>query len=196
MPAISYVSLAATLVFIALPLPLSAGLMSLGGQKMLLACPRCSPGPYASYELHEPGGHTRLWNLGLAGGWQGTQGTPGTLTHQSGVLRWVAGNTHLPSPPQDRVPAMSYVSLVATLGFVAFFEVGPGPIPWFIVAELFGQGPRPAAMALAGCANWTCNFLVGMTFPALAVSAPGVGRGCGCGCACPCRRCVCMHKHK
>ncbi|KYO30475.1 hypothetical protein Y1Q_0007312 [Alligator mississippiensis] len=68
----------------------------------------------------------------------------------------------------DRVPAMSYVSLVATLGFVAFFEVGPGPIPWFIVAELFGQGPRPAAMALAGCANWTCNFLVGMTFPALA----------------------------
>ncbi|KAG7271740.1 hypothetical protein CRUP_008422 [Coryphaenoides rupestris] len=24
-----------------------------------------------------------------------------------------------------------------------FFEIGPGPFPWFIVAELFSQGPRP-----------------------------------------------------
>ncbi|CAB1327803.1 unnamed protein product [Coregonus sp. 'balchen'] len=43
--------------------------------------------------------------------------------------------------------------------------IGPGPIPWFIVAELFSQGPRPAAIALAGCTNWTSNFIIGMTFP-------------------------------
>ncbi|MBZ3890170.1 Solute carrier family 2, facilitated glucose transporter member 3 [Sciurus carolinensis] len=30
----------------------------------------------------------------------------------------------------------------AVLVYVAFFEIGPGPVPWFIVAELFGQGPR------------------------------------------------------
>ncbi|XP_069506690.1 solute carrier family 2, facilitated glucose transporter member 3-like isoform X2 [Ambystoma mexicanum] len=60
---------------------------------------------------------------------------------------------------------MSYVSIVAIFGFVAFFEIGPGPIPWFIVAELFSQGPRPAAMAVSGCSNWTANFLVGMLFP-------------------------------
>ncbi|XP_078507591.1 solute carrier family 2, facilitated glucose transporter member 3-like [Lissotriton helveticus] len=60
---------------------------------------------------------------------------------------------------------MSYVSMVAIFGFVAFFEIGPGPIPWFIVAELFSQGPRPAAMAVSGCSNWTANFLVGMLFP-------------------------------
>ncbi|KAM4704394.1 solute carrier family 2, facilitated glucose transporter member 3-like [Rhinophrynus dorsalis] len=59
----------------------------------------------------------------------------------------------------------SYVSIVAIFGFVALFEVGPGPIPWFIVAELFSQGPRPAAMAVSGCSNWTANFLVGMLFP-------------------------------
>ncbi|GAB1296329.1 Solute carrier family 2, facilitated glucose transporter member 4 [Apodemus speciosus] len=64
----------------------------------------------------------------------------------------------------ERVPAMSYVSIVAIFGFVAFFEIGPGPIPWFIVAELFSQGPRPAAMAVAGFSNWTCNFIVGMGF--------------------------------
>ncbi|XP_041037261.1 solute carrier family 2, facilitated glucose transporter member 4-like [Carcharodon carcharias] len=64
----------------------------------------------------------------------------------------------------DKLPWMSYISMVAIFGFVAFFEVGPGPIPWFIVAELFSQGPRPAAMTIAGFANWTSNFLVGMTF--------------------------------
>uniref|UniRef100_A0A8D0HHD4 Solute carrier family 2, facilitated glucose transporter member 4 n=1 Tax=Sphenodon punctatus TaxID=8508 RepID=A0A8D0HHD4_SPHPU len=72
------------------------------------------------------------------------------------------------SPLQDRVPAMSYVSMVAIFGFVAFFEIGPGPIPWFIVAELFSQGPRPAAMAVAGFSNWTCNFIIGMAFPSFA----------------------------
>ncbi|XP_042256431.1 solute carrier family 2, facilitated glucose transporter member 4-like isoform X1 [Thunnus albacares] len=64
----------------------------------------------------------------------------------------------------DNVPAMSYVSMLAIFGFVAFFEIGPGPIPWFFVAELFSQGPRPAAMAVAGCSNWTANFIIGMCF--------------------------------
>ncbi|KAF7651019.1 hypothetical protein LDENG_00117060 [Lucifuga dentata] len=65
------------------------------------------------------------------------------------------------------IPSMSYVAIAAVMIFVAMFEMGPGPIPWFIVAELFSQGPRPAAMAVAGCCNWTANFLVGMTFPKL-----------------------------
>ncbi|XP_046719401.1 solute carrier family 2, facilitated glucose transporter member 2 isoform X2 [Silurus meridionalis] len=60
---------------------------------------------------------------------------------------------------------MSYLSMVAVFLFVSFFEIGPGPIPWFIVAELFSQGPRPAAIALAGFCNWTSNFIVGMFFP-------------------------------
>lgn len=60
---------------------------------------------------------------------------------------------------------MSYVSMASIFMFVSFFEIGPGPIPWFIVAELFSQGPRPAAIALAGCCNWTSNFIIGMTFP-------------------------------
>ncbi|XP_075440358.1 LOW QUALITY PROTEIN: solute carrier family 2, facilitated glucose transporter member 4-like [Ascaphus truei] len=65
---------------------------------------------------------------------------------------------------QDTIPSLSYLSMVAIFGFVAFFEIGPGPIPWFIVAELFSQGPRPAAMAIAGCTNWTANFFIGMGF--------------------------------
>uniref|UniRef100_A0A1A7YT84 Major facilitator superfamily (MFS) profile domain-containing protein n=1 Tax=Iconisemion striatum TaxID=60296 RepID=A0A1A7YT84_9TELE len=63
--------------------------------------------------------------------------------------------------------SLSYLAIVAVFAFVASFEMGPGPIPWFIVAELFSQGPRPAAMAVAGCSNWTANFLVGLGFPRL-----------------------------
>lgn len=64
----------------------------------------------------------------------------------------------------DQLSWMSYVSIAAIFSFVAFFEIGPGPIPWFIVAELFSQGPRPAAIAVAGFSNWSANFLVGMSF--------------------------------
>ncbi|KAM4587875.1 solute carrier family 2, facilitated glucose transporter member 1 [Odontesthes bonariensis] len=64
----------------------------------------------------------------------------------------------------EKLKWMSYLSIVAIFSFVAFFEIGPGPIPWFIVAELFSQGPRPSAMAVAGFSNWTANFIVGMGF--------------------------------
>ncbi|XP_048879447.1 solute carrier family 2, facilitated glucose transporter member 1-like [Brienomyrus brachyistius] len=64
----------------------------------------------------------------------------------------------------EQLEWMSYVSIIAIFCFVAFFEIGPGPIPWFIVAELFSQGPRPSAMAVAGFSNWTANFIVGMGF--------------------------------
>lgn len=74
------------------------------------------------------------------------------------------------STQQDSVPWMSYISMLAIFSFVAFFEVGPGPIPWFFVAELFSQGPRPAAMAVAGFSNWTSNFIIGMCFQYVAVS--------------------------
>lgn len=66
---------------------------------------------------------------------------------------------------------MSYVSMVAIFLFVSFFEIGPGPIPWFMVAEFFSQGPRPAALAIAAFSNWTCNFIVALCFPYIAVSS-------------------------
>ncbi|XP_056293180.1 solute carrier family 2, facilitated glucose transporter member 1-like isoform X1 [Pseudoliparis swirei] len=64
----------------------------------------------------------------------------------------------------EQLKWMSYVSIVAIFSFVAFFEMGPGPIPWVTVAELFSQGPRPSAFAVAGFSNWTANFIVGMGF--------------------------------
>lgn len=63
---------------------------------------------------------------------------------------------------------MSYVSMTAIFLFVSFFEIGPGPIPWFMVAEFFSQGPRPAALAMAAFSNWTCNFIIALCFQYIA----------------------------
>ncbi|XP_066097345.1 solute carrier family 2, facilitated glucose transporter member 2 isoform X1 [Saccopteryx bilineata] len=68
----------------------------------------------------------------------------------------------------NKLTWMSYISMVAIFLFVSFFEIGPGPIPWFMVAEFFSQGPRPAALAIAAFSNWTCNFVVALSFPYIA----------------------------
>lgn len=70
---------------------------------------------------------------------------------------------------QKETPAIGYVAIVAVFGYVATFEIGPGPIPWFIATELFAQSARPAAVAVGGCSNWTANFLVGLCFRPLLV---------------------------
>ncbi|XP_065570668.1 glucose transporter type 1-like isoform X2 [Artemia franciscana] len=68
---------------------------------------------------------------------------------------------------KELIQWVTYLSVVSVLLFVVFFAVGPGSIPWMITAELFSQGPRPAAMSLAVLVNWMANFLVGIGFPAL-----------------------------
>ncbi|XP_059121068.1 LOW QUALITY PROTEIN: solute carrier family 2, facilitated glucose transporter member 2 [Peromyscus eremicus] len=68
----------------------------------------------------------------------------------------------------DKFSWMSYVSMAAIFLFVGFFEIGPGPIPWFMVAEFFSQGPRPTALALAAFSNWFCNFIIALCFQYIA----------------------------
>ncbi|XP_016841957.1 glucose transporter type 1 isoform X5 [Nasonia vitripennis] len=68
---------------------------------------------------------------------------------------------------KEMIDWMSYLAVVSILGFVVFFAVGPGSIPWMITAELFSQGPRPAAMSIAVLVNWIANFLVGICFPSM-----------------------------
>ncbi|XP_032230772.1 solute carrier family 2, facilitated glucose transporter member 3 isoform X2 [Nematostella vectensis] len=65
---------------------------------------------------------------------------------------------------------MKYVAVVATLTLVVFFMIGPGAIPWFITAEMFSQGPRPAACAVAATVNWATNFIIGIAFPSMQVA--------------------------
>ncbi|CAN8177263.1 unnamed protein product [Coccothraustes coccothraustes] len=64
-------------------------------------------------------------------------------------------------------PVWGSLALGSALAFVGFFAVGPGPLPWFVGAELFPAGPRGAALALAGLVNWASNTAVAMAFPTL-----------------------------
>lgn len=60
---------------------------------------------------------------------------------------------------------MPYLCIIGVLGYVLCYGLGLGPIPYFIGSELFEVGPRSSAMALGSMANWTGNFIVGLTFP-------------------------------
>ncbi|KAB7497116.1 Glucose transporter type 1 [Armadillidium nasatum] len=68
---------------------------------------------------------------------------------------------------KEMIEWLKYISVLSTLFFVIFFAIGPGSIPWMITAELFSQGPRPAAMSIAVLINWLSNFLVGIGFPTM-----------------------------
>lgn len=56
-------------------------------------------------------------------------------------------------------------ALVAVNTYVTFFEIGLGPIPWLIVAEMFEGKYVAIAMSLCSQLNWFCNFIVGLVFP-------------------------------
>jgi len=57
------------------------------------------------------------------------------------------------------------LSILAIISFVSFFELGPGPIPWQIGAEIFPEEPRAAAMGAGAALNWVFNAAVGLGFP-------------------------------
>ncbi|XP_065896574.1 solute carrier family 2, facilitated glucose transporter member 1-like [Dysidea avara] len=64
----------------------------------------------------------------------------------------------------NKLTAPGVLSVCSALLVVFFFGIGPGSIPWFMVAELFLQDARPAAVTVAVIVNWSTNFVVGLTF--------------------------------
>lgn len=64
---------------------------------------------------------------------------------------------------------VGYMSIAMVLVFVAFFEIGLGPIPWLIGAEIYPHRVRTQAMAVSSTINWLSNFLVGLSFPTIAL---------------------------
>lgn len=59
------------------------------------------------------------------------------------------------------------MALVAVNVYVSFFEIGLGPIPWLIVAEMFEAKYVAVAMSMCSQLNWACNFIIGLTFPTI-----------------------------
>ncbi len=56
------------------------------------------------------------------------------------------------------------LALAALLGYLAFFEIGLGPVFWVMIAEIYPLRSRPKAMAVATMFNWAFNFLVSYYF--------------------------------
>lgn len=62
---------------------------------------------------------------------------------------------------------LPYLAIVSVICYIIAFASGPGSIPWFMVAEIFSQGPRSAAISVSTMVNWFSNFTVGLVFPLL-----------------------------
>ncbi len=59
------------------------------------------------------------------------------------------------------------VALIAANAFVVFFAVSWGPVMWTLLGEMFPNQIRGLAVGIATAVNWTTNFIVTVTFPAL-----------------------------
>ncbi|KAL3827197.1 hypothetical protein ACHAXA_006752 [Cyclostephanos tholiformis] len=91
-------------------------------------------------------------------------------TNRRTLLLWSAGGM-LVSSIALVICLLGYFSKFSSLfwviAYVSFFEIGLGPIPWLIVAEMFEARYVATAMSVSCQLNWACNFIVGLVFPYL-----------------------------
>ncbi|XP_055921400.1 solute carrier family 2, facilitated glucose transporter member 3 isoform X1 [Eupeodes corollae] len=67
----------------------------------------------------------------------------------------------------DYVNWFAFACIACIFSYIFFFQLGVGPIPYFIGSEIFEVAPRPIGMAMGSLASWSCNFIIGMAFPTL-----------------------------
>ncbi|MEJ3404315.1 sugar porter family MFS transporter [Rathayibacter sp. YIM 133350] len=72
-----------------------------------------------------------------------------------------SGEVSLPAP-------WGPIALVAANLFVVCFGASWGPLVWVLLGEIFPTSIRGAALGVAAAAQWIANFLITVTFPALA----------------------------
>ncbi|KAJ1917374.1 hypothetical protein H4219_003241 [Mycoemilia scoparia] len=60
--------------------------------------------------------------------------------------------------------AGTWVALVSLILYVAFYGFGLGNIPWLVQSEIFSHSVRSKAASFPTATNWSCNFLISMTF--------------------------------
>ncbi len=62
------------------------------------------------------------------------------------------------------------VALVSANAYVFFFNLSWGPVMWVMLGEMFPNQLRGLGLAVSGLSQWSCNFLITMTFPLLLAS--------------------------
>ncbi|CAE7510065.1 Tret1 [Symbiodinium natans] len=61
----------------------------------------------------------------------------------------------------------SWIALVSSFLYIAFFSLGLGPIPWLMMGEIFPGKIRTSASSFAAALNWTCSFITTETISGL-----------------------------
>lgn len=77
------------------------------------------------------------------------------------------------TPDLAHEPTLAVIALVALCLYVFAYAGTWGPIMWVLVGEMFPNRIRGAATSVAGAVEWGSNFLVTVTFPALAAWSIG-----------------------
>ena len=66
--------------------------------------------------------------------------------------------------------SVGVLSLIGVLIFIGSFAMSMGPVVWVILAEMFPNRIRSAAMSVAVAAQWAANYFVSQTFPMIVES--------------------------
>ena len=68
--------------------------------------------------------------------------------------------------------SVGLIALVSANAYVVFFNGSWGPVMWVMLGEMFPNQIRGSGLAVAGFAQWTANFAISVSFPAMAA---GIG---------------------
>ena len=61
----------------------------------------------------------------------------------------------------------NYFALIGMACFVISYQIGIGPIPWLIIAEMFDSKYVSTTVSMAYIINYLCNFIIAFSFPFL-----------------------------
>jgi MFS transporter, SP family, sugar:H+ symporter len=95
--------------------------------------------------------------------WVGSVGMAVTLA----LVTWAFASGSLVDGHLQLPGGMGTLALVAANAYVVFFNISWGPVMWVMLGEMFPNQIRGSALAVAGAAQWTSNFIITMTFPIL-----------------------------
>jgi MFS transporter, SP family, sugar:H+ symporter len=57
------------------------------------------------------------------------------------------------------------IAFYAAISYAAIFNLSWGPVMWVMLGEMFPNQMRGSALAVAGFAQWTSNFIISASFP-------------------------------
>lgn len=84
------------------------------------------------------------------------------------TLSWAFSNAIGQGEDVRLSPLHGVVALVAAHVFVIFFALSWGVVVWVLLGEIFPNRIRAVALGVAAAAQWIANWLITVTFPALA----------------------------